>query len=186
MKHAVRHRTPKVATPTPDPLIDFLFLRAALEDLQAAQRYAALDRPNRRHIICLLFDALEFILYEILLLHEKDIYRGGQNTIGFDDALEACRKLPIEIPLIGTVRNLQKNRGDAKHHAQSPDDNAYDSIQRNLPVVISRLVYEQFEPVIGSIPPQLAIITHHVALFTFYRRRRNVDWPKALELALVH
>jgi hypothetical protein len=177
-------RSAEVATSKPDPLIDFPFLRAALEDLQAAQRYASTDQPNRRHVICLLFDALEFIFYEILLLHEKDIYKSGQNTIGFDDALDACRKIPIEIPLIGTVRAVQKHRGDAKHHAQSPEDNAYDLVQRNLPIVISRLIYEQFEPILGDVPSRLPIIRHHVALFTSYRRRRNVDWPKALELAL--
>ena len=134
-------RAPESVTPVPDPLMDFPYLRAALEDLQVAQRYASTDQPNRRHVICLMFDALEFIFYEILLLREKHIYRSGQNTIGFDDALDACRRLPIAIPLIGTIRNLQKHRGDA-------------------------------------------IIRHHLALFTSYRRQRNVGWQKALEFAL--
>ena len=54
-------RAPESVTPVPDPLMDFPYLRAALEDLQVAQRYASTDQPNRRHVICLMIDALEFI-----------------------------------------------------------------------------------------------------------------------------
>src|SRR5260370_3335540 len=128
-----------------DALAEFPYLRAGLEDAETAQRFITSNVLKRRHLVCLMFDSLEFIFYEILLLNEIDIYKSGQNTIVFDEALEKCRNLPVDIPLIGTIRKIQKLRGDAKHHAQTPDDDSYNLSSRNFPIVISRLVYEQFE-----------------------------------------
>jgi hypothetical protein len=84
-----------------------------MEDLATAQQTIDSDPSNRRHVVNLIFDALEFTFYEILLLNEQDIYQTGQNTIGFDAALNACKKLGIDIPLIGTVLAIHKLRGDA-------------------------------------------------------------------------
>lgn len=167
-----------------DALRDYPFLRASLEDLEAAYCYASTERPNMRHVVCLMFDALEFLLYEILLLHEKDIYRTGQNTIGFDEALKICRELQFEIPLIGTVRDVQKHRGDAKHHAQSPDGAAFLRMLGKFRIIVSRLIHEQFEGPLADTLPRLPLVSHHVALFECYRLRRNNNWQQALKYVL--
>jgi hypothetical protein len=86
---------------TVQTLKEYPFLKAALEDLEEIQLCDSRKVPNRRHIVCLMFDVLEFVLYEILLLHERDIYRSGQHTIGFDDALSACKELGVECRLAG-------------------------------------------------------------------------------------
>jgi hypothetical protein len=112
-----------------ETLKEYPFLTAALEDLAEIELCTSRAVPNRRHVVCLMFDVLEFVLYEILILHGQDIYRSGQNTIGFDDALRACKELGVEIPRIGVVRDVQKHRGDAKHHAQSPDEDSYQRLR---------------------------------------------------------
>lgn len=165
-------------------LKEYPFLRAALEDLEELQLCASRESTNRRHVVCLMFDALEFVLYEILLLHERDIYRTGQNTIGFDDALSICQETGIEIPLIGTIRQIQKHRGDAKHHAQTPDEIAYQRMLGNFEIIVSRLVYEQFERVLGETLKTLPLFSHRLALFESYRRRRNHNWEQAYRFVL--
>jgi molecular chaperone DnaJ len=62
-----------------------------------------------------MFDALEFVLYEILLIHERDIYRNGQHTMGFDDALNACLDIDIEIP--PGIHDGQRIRLSGEGHA---------------------------------------------------------------------
>jgi hypothetical protein len=93
------------------------FLKAALEDYALVAQIASEGVGNTRHAVCLMHDSIEFVLYEALLLTDYDIYKSGQNTIGLDEALGACGKREIDIPLIGTIRSIQKHRGDAKHHA---------------------------------------------------------------------
>ena len=167
-------------------LKEFPFLKAALEDLEELQLCASRETTNRRHVVCLMFDALEFVLYEILLLHERDIYRTGQNTIGFDDALRVCQGLGLEIPLIGTVRQIQKCRGDAKHHAQTPDETAYQRLLGNFEIIMSRLVHEQLhlEDVLGDALTALPLLSHRLALFESYRRKRNHNWEQAYRFVL--
>lgn len=167
-----------------EALKEYPFLRAALEDIEEANLCVSREIPNRRHVICLMFDALEFVLYEILLLHENDIYKTGQSTIGFDDALSISQKLGVNIPLIGTVRQIQKHRGDAKHHAQTPDEPAYQSICRNFQIIVSRLVHEQFEGVVGDVVKDFGLLNHRFALFECYRRQRNHDWERAYRFVL--
>ena len=167
-----------------EALKEYPFLTAALEDLVELQLCASRETTNRRHVVCLMFDALEFILYEILLLHERDIYRTGQNTIGFDDALCICQEFGLEIPLIGTVRQIQKCRGDAKHHAQTPDKTAYQRLLGNFEIIISRMVHEQFEGVLGDALTTLPLLSHRLALFESYRRKRNHNWEQAYRFVL--
>lgn len=165
-------------------LQEYPFLKAAIEDLGEAHLAAAHEQPNRRHVVCLMFDCLEFVLYEIMLLHEQDIYKTGQNTIGFDNALRACQDLGVETPFIGTVREIQKTRGDAKHHAQVPTDATYQRLIRNFEIVISRLVHEQFESVLADAISALPLQSHRVALYESYRRQRNHNWEQAYRFAL--
>src|ERR1035438_486742 len=105
---------------------EYPFLAAALEDYSLALRLAGdsdgITRrvANMRQAVCFMHDALEFLFYEVLLARDADIYSTGQNTIGFDAALEECKKRGVSLPLIGTIRAIQKHRGDAKHHAQTP------------------------------------------------------------------
>jgi hypothetical protein len=172
------------AVPDQADLADYPFLKAALEDLQELHLCARRDQANRRHVVSLMFDALEFVLYEILLLHELDIYKTGQNTIGFDEGLSIIQGLAVEIPLIGTVRAIQKHRGDAKHHAQTPDEAAYRRLIGNFEIIISRLVYEQFEESLGSAIMKLPLLNHRIALFESYRRRRNHNWRQAYRFVL--
>ena len=169
----------------PESLTEFPFLRTAIEDFIAIQYHTDSDIINRRHIINLMYDTLEFTLYEILLLHEQDIYQNGQNTIGFDAALSICKKLDLDIPLIGTVRTVQKLRGDTKHHAQSPDDTSFRQVLRNFPIIMSRLVYEHFHAPLGDAIDKLPLLAHHAALFETHRRRRNHNWSQAAKYVLV-
>ena len=148
---------------------EYPFLKAAVEDVHELHFCAARKTPNRRHVICLMFDAIEFVLYETLLLNDRDIYKSGQNTIGFDDSLKECQRLGVEIPLIGTVRQIQKHRGDAKHHAQTPDENAYQRLLGNFEIIFSRLIHEQFEGILGNTVEELPMLSHRVALFETYR-----------------
>lgn len=167
-----------------DALEESPFLKASIEDLEEVHLAGSRKTPNRRHVVCLMFDALEFVLYEILLLHNRDIYRSGQSTIGFDDALRICQELGVEIPRIGVVRQIQKHRGDAKHHAQSPEEAAYQRMVGTFEIIMSRLVYEQFEGVLGEAVLALPLLNHHVALFESYRRQRNHNWQEAYRFVL--
>lgn len=173
-----------IAIASLDTLREYPFLRAALEDIEEFQHCVSCELPNRRHAACLMFDALEFVLYEILLIHERDIYRNGQHTMGFDDALNACLDIDIEIPLIGAVRQIQKQRGDAKHHAQSPDETAHQRLLGNFAIITARLIIEQFESVLGDDLAALPLLSHEVALFESYRRRRNHNWKHAYRFVL--
>ena len=179
----VRHRRAEMLGEI-EALKEYPFLRAALEDAEELQLCASRETTNRRHVVCLMFDALEFVLYEILLLHDRDIYKSGQSTIGFDDALSVCKEIDIEIPLIGTIRQIQKHRGDAKHHAQTPDEPAYQRLIGNFGIIMARLVHEEFEGVLWDAPRSLPLLSHRVALFETYRRRRNHNWEQAYRFVL--
>ena len=167
-----------------EELKEYPFLKAAIEDIHELQFRIAHEPVNRRHVVCLMFDAIEFVLYEILVVNDCDIYKSGQNTIGFNDALQKCQAINIEIPLIGAIRQIQKNRGDAKHHAQTPDETAYERLLGNFEIVFSRLINEQFEGIVDNVLEDLPILSHQVALFETYRRRRNHNWKKAYRFAL--
>jgi hypothetical protein len=65
-----------------DALAPYPWLRACIEDYALAARLS-LEPAQSRHAVCLMHDAIEFLLYEILLLTEHDIYNDGQHTIGF-------------------------------------------------------------------------------------------------------
>lgn len=131
-----------------------------------------------------MFDAIEFVLYEILNSNERDIYRGGQNTIGFDEALSECQKMGIQIPMIGAIRQIQKQRGDAKHHGQTPEADDFQRLSATFSVIMARLIVEQFEETFGGDIKKLPLLSHEVALFECYRRQRNHDWEKAYRFIL--
>src|SRR6476661_5521220 len=125
-------------------LDEYPFLSASLEDYILALELSFSEIGKPRHVVCLMHDVVEFLLYEILISIDYDIYKSGQNTIGLDEALSACTKRGVEIPLIGTIRSIQKHRGDAKHHAQTPQDNAYMKMLSEFRIITSRLIHEHF------------------------------------------
>lgn len=128
-------------------------------------------------------DALEFILYEILQMAGQDIYKDGQNTIGINDAIDKCVKAKIDLPLVGTIRSIQKHRGDAKHHAQIPHGSAYSKMIAEFRIVLSRTVFEHFGNALPGIE-KLQITPYHTALFDSYRKYRTHNWKFALRCAL--
>ena len=161
------------------------FLRACLEDYDLVRQIAqgrGVGVP--RHAVVLMHDALEFVLYEILLLSGEDIYADGQHTIGLNKALSLCKKQGIDVPLIGTVRTIQKHRGDAKHHAQVPHDNAFEKMLAEFDIIISRLVYEHFGSALEDAITKLELMPYQAALYDCYRKYRNHNWNLAVRFIL--
>jgi hypothetical protein len=161
-------------------LDQYPFLQAGLEDYAFVSRIVSGKSGNARHAVCLMHDAIEFTLYEVLRLVNHDIYSSGQNTIGLDAALTACQKLGIEVPLVDTVRVIQKHRGDAKHHAQTPHENAYRKMIGEFRVIMSRLVHEQFGQALGQSIYKLGLLPYHTALYDLYKKYRTHNWKLAL------
>ena len=128
----------------------YRFLKAALDDMLLVSELTSRGIGTPRHIVSLLHDAVEFMLYESLLALDQDIYKNGQNTIGLDAAVSHCKTNGIDLPLLGTIRTIQKHRGDAKHHAQTPHEVAFAKMMGEFRIIASRLVYERFGQVLGS------------------------------------
>jgi hypothetical protein len=160
------------------------FLLAAIEDALAAQELSMGSAPKGRHLVTLMHDAIEFVLYEVLVSDEVDIYESGQSTIGLNEALRKYAAEYGEPPLIASIRTIQKHRGDAKHHGQVPDQGAMGRMQADFPVLMSRLVFRHF----GQLLTELNLVEHflplHVAMFYSYRKHRNRNWNKAVVAAL--
>lgn len=170
-------------TETLDVFDPYPFLRASLGDYSLAIELSS--EPDRaRQAVCLMHDAIEFALYEILIHMNWDIYRDGQHTIGLDGALTACRNLNVSVPLLGTVRAIQKQRGDAKHHAQRPDAKTFNKILREFRIVISSLVHERFGETLGEALRTLDLTRYHQGLYDCYRKYRNQNWSLALRNSL--
>jgi hypothetical protein len=167
-----------------DSLDGYPFLKAALDDMLLVSELTGRGIGTPRHIISLLHDAVEFILYESLLALDQDIYKNGQNTIGLDAAMAHCKTHGIDLPLLGTIRTIQKHRGDAKHHAQTPHEAAFAKMMGEFRIIASRLVYERFGQVLGSELQELGLLPYHVALYESYRKYRTHNWNLALRFAL--
>lgn len=165
-------------------LDDYQFLRAAIEDISMVSAIESQRIGNSRHAVCLMHDAIEFILYEILNVAEKDFYKDGQNTVGLNEALKLYEELGNKLPLKGCIRNIQKFRGDAKHHAQLPTERDYRRVIAEFPIVISRLIYEQFGQSLRSSITQFSLMPYHEALYKSYRKRRTHNWRLALQFAI--
>jgi len=101
-------------------LNEYPFLKAALEDAHVSGELQKRGIGSARHVVCLYHDTIEFLLYECLKSQGVDIYRNGQNTMGLDDAIKMCEEKGILLPLISTIRTIQKHRGDAKHPQSGP------------------------------------------------------------------
>ena len=155
------------------------FLKAALEDVQLAFQLTRKDLGSPRHVVILLHDALEFLLYEVLLTHGQDIYKNGQSTIGLDAAITAAKQNAFTLPLIGTIRAIQKHRGDAKHHAQVPQQDALSRMVSEFRVIASLVIYEVFGRALGNEVQELGLLPYHVALYESYRKHRTHKWPLA-------
>jgi hypothetical protein len=175
-------------------LKNYPFLAAAVEDIRLAMAltrrqvdvlWEETDRQlgSPRHTICLLHDAIEFILYESLLAVGEDIYKNGQNTIGLDSAIGLCKSKEIDIPLISTIRLIQKHRGDAKHHAQIPHEDAFDRMTAEFRIFSSLMIHERFAESLGADLRTLPLVPYHVALFDAYRKYRTHKWSEALRFA---
>lgn len=160
-----------------------MFLKAGLEDAALAARLQAGKGGSARHAVNLMHDSLEFILYEILQTAGQDVYKDGQNTIGINDAIEKCVKAKIDLPLMGTIRTIQKHRGDAKHHAQIPHEAAFSKMIAEFRIVLSRLLHEHFGNALPGIE-KLQLAPYHTALFDSYRKYRTHNWKLALRYAL--
>lgn len=165
-------------------LEQYSFLKSALEDSKLLSEIASGKLGTPRHAVSLMHDAIEFVLYEVLLLSDQDIYRDGQHTMGLDSALAACQKLNIDIPLIGTIRAIQKHKGDAKHHAQVPHEQAFRKMLAEFRIVMSRFLYEQFGQALGESLRQLELLPYHVALYDSYRKYRTHNWKLAVRFAV--
>lgn len=160
------------------------FLKAALDDIRLASQLTRRDLGSPRHVVILLHDALEFILYEALQALSVDIYKNGQNTIGLDAAVTACKANGIDLPLLGTIRAIQKHRGDAKHHAQTPHEAAFAKMVGEFRVIASRLLHERFGQALGGELRSLGLLPYHVALHESYRKYRTHNWPLALRFGV--
>jgi hypothetical protein len=160
------------------------FLNSALDDIRLASQLTSRDLGTPRQVVTLMHDALEFILYEVLQMLSVDIYKNGQNTIGLDAAIGVCKANDIDLPLLGTIRAIQKHRGDAKHHAQTPHDAAFAKMEGEFRVIVTRLIYERFGQALGADLKTLGLLPYHVALYESYRKYRTHNWPLALRFAL--
>jgi hypothetical protein len=165
-------------------LDSYPFLKAALEDIGLVSELTRRSLGTPRNIISLLHDALEFILYESLLAVDQDIYKNGQNTIGLDAAIQRCKENSIELPLLGTIRSIQKHRGDAKHHAQTPHETAFTKMVGEFRIIASRVIHERFAQALGAEIVGLGLLPYHVALYESYRKYRTHNWSLALQFAL--
>ena len=157
----------------------FPFLLASIEDATAAQ-----SAKNPRHSVCLMHDAIEFLLYEVLQSEGIDIYESGQNTIGLNLALREYKVLYGESPLNSTIRTIQKHRGDAKHHAQLPDGRALERMSSEFPVLMSHLLFSHFGQAVTEAGAASHFLPIHLASFRIYRKYRTRNWPKAASAAL--
>lgn len=169
-----------------ESLNQYSFLKASLEDIELISKILSLENKfgSPRHAICLMHDAIEFILYEILILEDIDIYKNGQNTIGLDKAISECRNIGVDIPLISTIRSIQKHRGDAKHHAQVPHEKAYQKLIAEFRIITSRLIYEQFGEALKCEIDIFELSPHHVTLYDSYRKYRNHNWKLACKFII--
>jgi hypothetical protein len=166
-------------------LKEYPFLAVALEDMRLASALAGPKSASPRHVVLLLHDALEFLLYEILLALDQDIYKNGQTTIGLDAAISACKTIGVHLPLIGTIRSIQKFRGDAKHHAQVPQKEPMDRIIAQFRVIVSRLVHEHFGQALApEVLATVGLLPYHTALYESYRKYRTHNWGQASRLAI--
>ena len=168
----------------PHPLTELPFLSAALEDYQLGMRLAS-EGGNARQSVCLMHDAIEFVMYQILACRGIDVYKSGQNTIGFDDALKKCEEAKISLAHIHTIQEIQKRRGDAKHHAQTPDPKDFQRIALLFKSIFSVICFEHFGNPLATFIASRIQYAYHMALFDMYRRaRRDQNWNKALMYAL--
>jgi hypothetical protein len=171
-------------------LSEYPLLTAALEDYNLALGLAGdsdgITRrvANMRQAVCFMHDALEFLFYEVLLARDVDIYSTGQNTIGFDAALEECKKQGVSLPLIGTIRAIQKHRGDAKHHAQTPHGDTGERLGLAFRLIFSVIVYESFGQKLSDELGKRGLYPFQLALYELYRRARGQDWERAFVLGL--
>ena len=153
--------------PRPKPiegLDDYPLLKASLEDSAAVAAIAGNHFGTPRHAVCLMHDAIEFAIYQRLIFSDQDIYADGQHTIGLDRAMSKCAALNVEVPLIGTVRTIQKHRGDAKHHAQTPQENLFSRMVAGFKIIISRFVHEQFGTALETKLNQINLLPYDFAL----------------------
>jgi ribosomal protein S20 len=170
--------------PPPHPLSELPFLDAALEDSAIALRLAG-EGGNSRQSVCLMHDALEFLFYQILSGREVDVYKSGQNTIGFDAALEKCKGQDIPLTSLTLIREIQKRRGDAKHHAQKPNPSEFERIAGGFRALFTVMCFENYGNSLATFVAARTQQPYHIALYDLYRRaRRNQNWKTALPLAL--
>lgn len=162
-----------------EKLSDFPYLRASIEDALAAQATIMSPNPCMRHAIVFMHDAIEFIIYESLVSCDVDIYENGQNTVGINSAIALYSKKYGDPPFIGTLRTIQKLRGDAKHHAQVPEESAISRISSEFTALMSCLTFRHFGEVLVHHNIQTHFLPLHAALFVQYRKYRNRNWERA-------
>jgi hypothetical protein len=165
------------------------FFKAFREDVKLAERLFDSKGSSPRHIILLLHDALEFLFYECLLLNEVDIYENGQNTIGFDKAYNLLVKSGYRLPYVATIREIQKLRGDAKHHAQDVGWGKLSQLVQRWSIICVCVAWDMISPVADGEDLDWAATEYSKAQHSLYQRARNKDWGMALRhliAAFVH
>ncbi len=165
------------------------FYRSAFEDVKLANTLQKTQKCQPRHVIILFHDALEFLMYEALQLSEIDIYQNGQNTIGFDKALTEVNKLGYNLCYMATIRELQKLRGDAKHHAQDVEWNKIEEISKRWEIACSCLIWDMISQAVNPNEFDWPFQKFSKSQYTLYQRERNKNWESAarhLLTAIIH
>jgi hypothetical protein len=142
------------------------FLEVSIEDFHEAKKMSRIISPkNKRHSVLLFEDSMEFLFYQKLCLINEDIYKNGQNTIGFDKALEIVKE-KSGLLFLDVIRRVQKLRGDIKHHAQEPSDKEYESMLDKIDVFYSAFIYENFWEDLKENIFEIKLLPYHEALYT--------------------
>ncbi len=170
-------------------LHELKFYRAAREDALLTEKLLLDKECNPRHVIVLFHDTLEFLFYECLQLLDIDIYENGQSTIGFNKALNMLIKAEYRPCYVATIREIQKLRGDAKHHAQDVSWDKVEQISQRWQVICVCLTWDLISPIASTEHFEWAANLYAVSQHSLYQRSRNKDWESAcrhLMMAVAH
>ncbi|MFC1794214.1 hypothetical protein ACFL3Q_11575 [Planctomycetota bacterium] len=160
-------------------LHELKFYSSAREDIELIECLMEDKVCKPRHVIVLFHDALEFLMYECLQLLDVDIYENGQNTIGFDKALTAIIKSGYRPCYMATIREIQKLRGDAKHHAQDVEWPKVEQIAKRWKVICVCMTWDLISPSATAINLEWAAEQYSLSQYSLYQRCRNKNWQDA-------
>jgi len=160
-----------------------------MDDMDFAENLMKKRSCKPRHIIILFHDVLEFLMYEALQVNDIDIYNNGQNTVGFDKALSLLIKLNYKPSYMATIREIQKLRGDAKHHAQDVDWSKLEELEKRWQIICVCITWDLVSPAAKDVDLVWAAERYSNSQYSLYRKSRNNNWELAchhLLAAIVH